>query len=284
MSASRPVSIALVALLALAAPALGQDPPAPPEQPAPPVAGANPCLGPLAPSLRCPDLVMHAPYDLRIDRRERPGRVLLRAANSIDSVGTGPVELRGRRDGRTMAVTQRIHRSGGAPLSVPTRARLGFYPIPGQGRYWKFRNAARFELWRLDDSGRRVRLERRGPKVYYCFRDLQRRNPSPRSPSRAVYPACNQRAGTRAVTLGTSVGWSDVYPAGYHEQWIDVTGLRGRFAFVHIADPGNGIFEADETNNAAETVVRLPYRGGGGSRRSAPTSPAPGPPAQGEGY
>ena len=284
MSASRSVSIALVALLALAAPALGQDPTAPLVAPEPPVAGANPCLGPLAPSLRCPDLVMRAPYDLRIDLRERPGRVLLRAANSIDSVGAGPVELRGRRDGPTIAVTQRIYGIGGAPLDVPTRARLGFYPIPGQGRFWKFRNAARFELWRLDDAGRRVRLERLGPKVYYCFRDLQRRNPSPGSPGRPVYPACNKRAGTRAVTLGTSVGWSDVYPAGYHEQWIDVTGLRGRFALVHIADPGNGIFEADEANNAAETVVQLPYRGGGSRRRTPAPPPVGGPSGSGEGY
>jgi len=93
VSAAHPLSIALVALLALAAPALAQDPPEPgaPEQPASPVAGANPCLGPLAPSLLCPDLVMRAPYDLRVDLRERPGRVLLRAANSIDSVGIGPV-------------------------------------------------------------------------------------------------------------------------------------------------------------------------------------------------
>jgi hypothetical protein len=39
-----------------------------------------------------------------------------------------------------------------------------------------------------------------------------------------------------------------------------VTGLRGCFAYVHIADPENGIFESNEDNNEAQAIVRLPYR------------------------
>jgi subtilase family serine protease len=73
-----------------------------------------------------------------------------------------------------------------------------------------------------------------------------------------VYPACNQNPRIERVVLGTSVGWSDIYPAGYPEQWIDVTGLRGRFAYVHIADPEDGIYESNEENNESEVIVRLP--------------------------
>ena len=62
------------------------------------------------------------------------------------------------------------------------------------------------------------------------------------------------------MTLGTSPGWADIYPPAYPEQWIDVTGLRGCFAYVHIADPENGIYEANEDNNEAQTIVRLPFR------------------------
>ena len=62
------------------------------------------------------------------------------------------------------------------------------------------------------------------------------------------------------MTLGTSVGWADIYPPAYPEQWIDVTGLRGCFAYVHIADPENGIYESNEDNNEAQAIVRLPYR------------------------
>ena len=64
------------------------------------------------------------------------------------------------------------------------------------------------------------------------------------------------------MRLGTSVGWSDVYPPGYPEQFIDVTGLRGCFAYVHTADPRNGIYESRERNNSSTVVVRLPFRGG----------------------
>ena len=223
-------------------------------------AAHNPCLGPQAGELLCPDLVMRPPFDLRIDRRSRPGRALLRAGNSIDSLGLGPAELRGRRDGpMTMSAHQRILRRDGTRLSVRTGARLVFKLIPGQGRYWKFRHAARFELWSLDAAGRRVARVRTGPKVSYCLRDLVDTHWwLPRAPRRRVYPACNRRFSTRRVTLGTSVGWSDVYPSRYHEQWVDVTGLRGRFALAHVADPRNGLWELDESNNAAETLVRLP--------------------------
>ncbi len=224
----------------------------------------NPCFGPQRGRLLCPDLRMSRPFGLYLERRG--GRTLLRAGNSIDSIGAGPAEVHGRRTGPLrMRARQQIWRRGGGKLRLPYRGQLAFKFIPGQGRYWKFDNAARFELWRLDGSGRLARLERVGPKAVYCLRDLRRTQGWRRgSPSRMYYPGCSQDAGRQAVTLGTSVGWSDVYPATYHEQWIDVTGLRGCFAYVHIADPKNHIFESNEDNNRATVVVRLPYTGNPG--------------------
>jgi hypothetical protein len=58
--------------------------------------------------------------------------------------------------------------------------------------------------------------------------------------------------------FGTSVGWSDVYPYSYPEQWIDVTGLRGRFAFVQIVNPDGLWHESRTDDNASETIVALP--------------------------
>jgi hypothetical protein len=226
---------------------------------------ANPCLKrATARRLRCPDFKMSPPENLFLSRT-RSGRLRLHAGNSINSVGKGPAELRGRRATRwTMTAKQVIYRRGGGKLVLNTGARLGFKAIPGQYRYWKFIHAAKFELWRLDRRGRRKKLVEVGPKVSYCLRDLQRRNPQlPRSPSTFHYPACSQDFGRQRVTLGTSVGWSDVYPSTYHEQWINVNGLRGCFAFVHVADPRNGIYESNEDNNEGERVVRLPYKGPG---------------------
>lgn len=237
---------------------------------------ANPCLNPeRAQRLRCPDLEMSPPFNMFLSRT-RKGRIIrLHAANSINSVGRGPAELRGRRDGRwTMAARQVIYRPDGTKRWLDTGARLSFKAIPGQYRYWKYVHAARFELWRLDSRGRRTKLARVGPKVSYCLRDLQLTNPDlPRSPSTSHYPACSQEFRQQRVTLGTSVGWSDVYPATYHEQYLDVTGLRGCFAYVHIADPRNGIYESNERNNRGTTVVRLPWRGAG--RRGCPRLAGP---------
>jgi hypothetical protein len=64
------------------------------------------------------------------------------------------------------------------------------------------------------------------------------------------------------VTLGTSVGWADIYPASYPGNVIDVTGLQGCFVIRHVADPQNHIFEVNEANNVSVRVVRLPYRPG----------------------
>lgn len=212
------------------------------------------------PAYRCPDLVMEEPYDLSIQRRG--SRTVLRAANSIYSLGRGPLKLYGWRIGKaSMRARQIIYTANGHVTRSTNGGRIVWKAIPGQGHYWKFEDAARFELWTLGQNRRRVRV---GPKVVYCFRDLRRTHPSRRSPRTRVNPGCSQDPSRRRVTLGTSVGWADIYPASYHEQWIDVTGLRGCFALWHIADPFNHLIESDEANNAARTVLRLPFRGRAG--------------------
>lgn len=215
--------------------------------------------------LLCPDLRMRPPFDLEWERRPS-GTQVLRAANSIDSVGKGPAELRGKRKSRLrMRARQRIRKRGGGRAGFDTGAKLSFKRIPGQRRYWKLKDAARFELWMLDREGERTRRVEIGPKQTYCLRDLDHRKPGlRRSPDHRVYPSCSQDPGKRKVTLGTSVGWSDVYPHTYHENWIELNDVpsNGCYAFVHIADPRNGIYELDESNNEASTVVYLTRRGG----------------------
>jgi hypothetical protein len=259
----------LVGVLALPT---GAQVPAPPEPPAgsPPdrePVDENPCIGVQAEELLCPDFVMRRPYGLYTDRLTKAGSTVLRAGNVIDSVGAGPAELRGRRVSRRfMDARQQIHVRGGGVLSIDTGARLEFKFAHQQRYWWKFHEAARFELWRVDSRGRRTVKVRTGPKVSYCLRDLSRTRPDMRrSPRRAFYPACSTKRKARRATLGTSPGWADIYPPAYPEQWIDVTGLRGCFAYVHIADPENGIYESNEDNNEAQTIVRLPFRKG--SRR-----------------
>lgn len=204
----------------------------------------------------CPDLAMRPPYQMIPDVQNK--RHVLRVANAVLSIGAGPVEVRGTRSGRlTMDAVQYVHRSDSKnTYRVPGDAgRLLYKAIPGQGRIWKFEYTAQFELWTTGASPRRVRI---GPKLVYCLRDLRKLWDWERSPRREVYPACSRSAKRTKVTLGTSPGWADIYPASYYEQWIDVQGLKGCFDLVHIADPRNRLVESDETNNASKTRIKLP--------------------------
>lgn len=254
----------LTTVLAAAATLAGPAPAAePPSASAPQRAQVdeNPCIGELAGELLCPDLVMRRPYGLYTDRITKAGHTVLRAGNVIDSVGAGPAELHGTRlSRRFMRARQRIYTVYGDRIAVRTGARLVFKFAHLQRFWWKYQDAARFELWRVDADGERTRLVRTGPKVAYCLRDLTHTRPRLEgSPRRPFYPACSNNTKAERVTLGTSPGWADIYPPAYPEQWIDVTGLRGCFAYVHIADPENGIFEANEDNNEAQSIVRLPF-------------------------
>ena len=146
---------------------------------------------------------------------------------------------------------------------MPTRATLHFTDVGSYfgGSYWKVHQLARFELWSVDGHHRLERRVRVGPKLNYCMRDLERTRPGRRSPSHRHYPGCSQNPYRDGVTLGTSVGWSDIYPADYDKQWIRVGGLRGCFAFVMRVDPRNLLYESNERDNTSKRLVRLPYRG-----------------------
>ena len=131
-----------------------------------------------------------------------------------------------------MRVNQRIYRAGGGHIDVRTDATLRFTNVGSYwgGSYWKVHQLARFELRRVGPTARSARSSGPGPKLNYCLRDLERTRPGALARSRH-YPGCNQNPVRSHVTLGTSVGWSDIYPADYDKQWINVGGLRGCFAF-----------------------------------------------------
>jgi Lysyl oxidase len=225
-------------------------------------AAESPCTTSLARQLRCPNLRIGPPSDLYV--QSGSGRTLLRATSDVRSRGRGPMELRGRRSGwHTMEVRQRIYRRGAGHVDLPTQATLHFTDVGAYfgGSYWKVHQLARFELWTVDGQGHNLHRVRTGPKLNYCLRDLERTRPGKRSPGVRHYPGCNQNPYENRVTLGTSVGWSDIYPADYDKQWIPVGGLRGCFAFVMRVDPQNLLYESNENDNSSRRLVHLPFRG-----------------------
>jgi hypothetical protein len=162
-----------------------------------------------------------------------------------------------------MRARQVIADSAGKRRRIATGAELYFKSVPSRGgSYWKFKDAARFELWAVDLTAHRTQLVRVGPKHDYCLRDLQRVRFTANVRRHPFFGHCNQRATKRAVTLGTSVGWADVYPSTYPDNWIDVTGLEGCFAVVQRVDPAQHILESNEANNVSSKIVRLPFKPG----------------------
>jgi len=223
----------------------------------------NPCAGPQAKELLCPNLRIARPSELYIDRTG-DRHVLLRATSDVRSRGRGPMELRGRRNGwHSMRVNQRIYKVGGGHITLPTRATLHFTDVGAYfgGSYWKVHQLAHFDLLRVRKDGSLGPVVRTSPKLNYCLRDLERTRPGRRSPSYRHYPGCNQDPYIHRDTLGTSVGWSDIYPAAYSKQWINVAGLRGCFVYRMTVDPKEVLFESNEDDNTSQVRVRLPYPG-----------------------
>jgi hypothetical protein len=240
----------LAAALVLAAPAAA--------------APKNPCGGPEAPHLLCPDLRIGTPSEMYVSTYE--GKTLLHATSDVESRGRGPMEVRGQRDGpKSMKVVQRIYKVGGGHIDVRTNASLHFTDVGEYfgGSYWKVHQLARFELRKVKADGTLGPVLRTSPKLNYCLRDLERTRPGKRSPRTRHYPGCNQDPSIRRDVLGTSVGWSDIYPADYDKQYIDVGGLRGCFDFQMTVDPKHLLFESNEHDNSSHRRVRLPYTGAG---------------------
>jgi hypothetical protein len=222
----------------------------------------NPCEGPDAKDLLCPNLRIAPPSE--IYAQKVGDQVLLRATSDVQSRGLGPMELHGHRDGwHSMRVNQRIYKAEGGHITLPTEAKLHFTSVGTYfgGSYWKVHQLANFELRRVSLDGVIGDVVRTSPKLNYCLRDLYRTRAGRRSPSGRVYPGCNQDPYRDHVRLGTSVGWSDIYPAAYHQQWIDVVGLRGCFVYRMVVDPKEHLFESNEHDNTSQRLVHLPYEG-----------------------
>jgi hypothetical protein len=224
----------------------------------------NPCEGSEARELLCPNLRIGPPSEMYVSGYG--GRTLLHATSDVRSRGRGPMELHGKRDGpKQMKVTQWIPKRDGGHITVRTDASLHFTDVGEYfgGSYWKVHQLARFTIRPALARGLGPVL-RTSPKLNYCLRDLDRTRPGADSPDHRVYPACDQDPSIRRDRLGTSVGWSDIYPADYDKQYIDVSGLpAGCYLFTMTVDPKRLLFESNEEDNSSGRRIRLPFTGAG---------------------
>jgi WD40 repeat protein len=214
---------------------------------------------------RLPDLDQQAPSGLTVTSSR--GRFKLGFISSTDNIGIGPIWIRGVRDGRgrTMEAKQLVT-FGDGMRSLPRVGRMRF-TVSGSHRHWHLLRFQSYELRRAGSFDLVVRDRKSG----FCLLDRwgRTRKPVRRTPRARFLGDCAEgRPGARRVEHGTSVGFTDRYPAHFHGQNVDITGVRpGRYWLVHRANPFGRLRELDYENNDAAVLIRIAWPAG---RRSAP--------------
>ena len=206
-----------------------------------------------------PDLDQQAPSELSVIKSQ--GRFRLGFRSATDNVGQGALEIEGFRPAAlpTMQTVQRVRLAGGGSRLF---RRVGFlrYTYSASHDHWHLMGFQRYELRRADDHSLLVRDRKSG----FCLTDrwgnaasgFTARRKSP------VYTDYCARGNTKAqaVMQGTTVGYSDVYPAHFHGQNLDLTRVpAGIYVLVHRASPNLLIRELRYENNAASLRIRLSW-------------------------
>jgi hypothetical protein len=195
------------------------------------------------------------------------GRYRLGFVSAVDNIGRGPVWLVASRPSTgypTMKVTQRVLlRRGG--YRAYTGAGILRYTYAPEHSHWHYQRFERYELRRASDFG----VVARDHKTGFCLADhygyaaarVGIEHPKPR-----FLGSC-EKGNTHAlfVEQGSSVGFTDRYPANYHGQNIEITGLpAGTYWLVHVANPFGGIRELTRANDKASVLIRLSWPHGHG--------------------
>ena len=223
--------------------------------------------GSIAPSRSAllPDLDQRAPTDLVV-RANSGGRYVLGFTSATDNLGHGPVWLRARRatTSRPMLARQLVSHANGRVATLPGAGELR-YELHPPHRHWHLDDFVRYELRRLDGE-----VVVRDRKSGFCLIDrwgYARRLPGGRLPTPRFLDDCAAlQPNALRVEEGSSVGFTDRYPAFFHGQDLQLTGLpAGRYLLVQVANPERRLRELDYANNAASVLLRLSWPSGSGS-------------------
>ena len=232
----------------LVAPAPSPPPPPPPPKPETP---ADELL---------PDLDQRAPAGLVVTGSH--GSYKLGFVSAVDNIGRGPVWIVGSRPSTgypVMRATQRVLVRGGGYRAYKGAGILRYTYAP-EHSHWHYLRFERYELHRAGDFA----VVARDHKTGFCLADhygyaasrVGIRNPKPR------FLGHCEKGNTRPfhVEQGSSVGFTDRYPANYHGQNVDLTGLPARtYWLVHVANPFGGIRELTRANDKASVLIRLSW-------------------------
>jgi hypothetical protein len=207
---------------------------------------------------RLPDAVERPPTDLRVSRAS--GRWLLGFTTAVDNVGEGPFVVVGRR-ARGSAVMKAAQRITLGPGRFRTYPDVGFlrYQSVGNHDHWHFQPYERYELRSLDGE-----VLVRDHKQGFCLADHYGRAPGiPHGPPVFLDNCASGDPRAKTLVEGTSVGYTDIYPAYFHGQSVDITGVpAGRYLLVNRVNPFLRFRELRYDNNVATLEIRLRWVAG----------------------
>jgi Lysyl oxidase/WD40-like Beta Propeller Repeat len=216
----------------------------------------SPGWGRAAPALLLPDLDQRAPSGLSVSTSG--GRVRLGFTSATDNVGRGPVWIRGTRTSRRafeMRAEQVVRAPSGGVRVFRGAGRIRFVDDPPH-HHWHLMRFQQFELRRASDFALVVRDRKSG----FCLADHWglARHRVPLGAPRFLGNCGQLESGRLSIEMGTSVGYTDRYPAHFHGQSVDITGVPpGVYVLVHRADPQGTLRELRHDNNAAALRIRI---------------------------
>jgi hypothetical protein len=207
-----------------------------------------------------PNLVQRPPSGLVIERA-RNGHWLLGFTSMVDNRGPGILEITGRRErgAHVMQVRQYVQLANGTMRLDPPSGELHYVVAPPH-YHWHMIGFVHAELRTAGDFTLRVRDHKSG----FCIADHYGTAVGvPHGPPRFLSNCEQFHPQALSVTEGASVGYTDRYPAFFHGQQLDVTGLKsGRYWLVHRANEDFHLRESRYDDNAASVLFRLVWRGG----------------------
>jgi hypothetical protein len=205
-----------------------------------------------------PDLDQRAPRGLVVGGG--PGRWTLGFASAVDNVGRGPFWVRGSRRSlfaTRMDADQVIRlRSGGT--RVVRKVGWMRYTADAPHYHWHLMDFDRYELRRAADLDLVVRDHKSG----FCLADHYGHAGGRVQVAPAFFFGNCRQFEPRALSVeqGTSVGYTDRYPANFHGQNVELTKVpAGIYVLVHRANPTGRVREVTLANNAASARIRISW-------------------------
>jgi hypothetical protein len=205
-----------------------------------------------------PDLDQRAPTGLVVGVGPGPGRWLLGFTSQVDNVGLGPSEVVGERKPgqRRMHAVQIVRLSNGRWRTYPDAGLLRYTNSPPH-HHWHLMRFDVYELRTLDGG-----LVVRDRKSGFCLADHWGTAPGvwPHRKARFLGDCAQYRPEATRIVEGTSLGFTDRYPAFFHGQNVEITGVpAGVYDLVHRANPQLLLHELRYENDTASVRIRLTW-------------------------